>query len=212
VTLGESSSSVSGQMAVDTGAQATLISVAAATALGLNLLNPDFEVEVQGIGSATLTAPGFYVDEFSIPVIINQSGVPTNEVWNSVPVVVVNVGSPEGGTLFGILGMNLLGNRDYVFNGALPVGPFESPYLDITDPFITPEIQITDARLVSADTFEFDWLSQPAAPVLHLESTTNLLELPQVWTPVATGDLPTITGTLTVTGMQELTHFRLSAP
>jgi len=140
VTLSESTNSVAGRMVVDTGAQATLISVAAATALGLNLAAPDFEVEVKGIGSATLTAPGFYIDELSVPAIINQSSEPTDEVWNNVPVVVLNIGSPEGGTLFGIFGMNLLDNRDYVFNGALPVGPSENPYLDITNPFIPPVV------------------------------------------------------------------------
>jgi len=212
VTLGEGANATSGRMAVDTGAQATLISRSAATALGLNLLNPDFEVEVQGIGSATVMAPGFYLDQLSIPMTINQGGASTNEVWHNVPVVAINVGSPEGGTLFGILGMNLLANRDYVFNGALPSGPFDDPYLDITDPIITPEIQITDIRLLSSDTVEIDWLSQPAAPVLYLESTTDLIGSPISWSLVATGAMPTSTGTMTVTGLQQNTYFRLHAP
>ena len=212
VTLGEGANSTSGSMVVDTGAQATLISRAAATALGLNLLDPEFEVEVQGIGSATVMAPGFYIDKLSIPVTINQNGTSTNEVWNNVPVVVINVASPAGGTLFGILGMNLLANRDYVFNGALPSGPFDDPYLDITEPIITPELQITDIRLVAPDTVEIDWLSQPAAPVLYLESATNLATQPVIWSVVATGALPTTTGTMTVTGLQQNAYFRLNAP
>jgi hypothetical protein len=212
VTLGKGVNSTSGSMAVDTGAQATLISRAAATALGLNLQNPDFEVEVQGIGSASVMAPGFYIDKLSIPVTINQSGAVTNEVWNNVPVVAINVGSPEGGTMFGILGMNLLGNRDYLFNGALPSGPFEDPYLDITEPFIPPELRITDIRKTTSNTVEIDWLSQPAAPVLHLESTTNLASAPVTWSVVATGDLPMSTGTMVVTGLQANAYFRLHAP
>lgn len=159
VTLGEGANSTSGLMAVDTGAQATLISRAAATALGLNLLNPDFEVEVQGIGSATVMAPGFYLDQLSIPVTINQNGTSTNEVWHNVPVVAINVASPEGGNVFGILGMNVFATRDYVFNGALPSGPFDDPYLDITEPIITPELQIADIRLLTPDTVEIDWRS-----------------------------------------------------
>lgn len=200
VTLHESTNSSSGQMVVDTGAQATLISQIVAGELNLDLQHPDFEVQVQGLVS-TVTAPGFYIDSASVPAL----GGAVN--WNNIPVVVLNVPSPDGGTLYGIIGSNLTATRDMVFNGAV-----FTPYLDVTDPIVPPRIKITAFRLTGPGTGEVDWHAEPAPPVLYLEQCTNLAAYPPTWTPVATNTLGTIDGTLSVTGLVSGSFLRLDAP
>jgi len=198
-TLGTNTSS--GKVVVDTGAQATLISEIAAAELGLNVLNPEFEVEVQGLVN-TVIAPGFYVDSARIP-----AGFVSPVSWSHVPVIVLNVGSPEGGTLYGIFGSNLTANRDMVFNGAA-----STPYLDVTDPIVSPRIKITAIRHTGSHSTEIDWHAEPAPPVLRLEMCANLALNPPVWTSVATNTLSTINGTLSVTGLGPRIFFRLVAP
>ncbi len=196
----EGANGSSGKMVVDTGAQATLLSEIAAAELGLDLPNPDFEVEVQGIVN-TVTAPGFYIDSASIPA---GGGAVS---WTNVPVIILNVASPEGGTLYGILGNNLTASRDLVFNGAA-----EPPYLSVTDPIVSPRIKITGIRRTGPDSAEVDWHAEPAQPVLHLERCTALGSATPNWTVVATNPLPTINGTMSVTGLTSPNFFRLKAP
>ncbi|HMP82340.1 MAG TPA: retropepsin-like aspartic protease [Verrucomicrobiota bacterium] len=200
MTFREGGNSTSGKMVVDTGAQATLLSEIAAAELGLDLQNPDFEVEVQGLAESII-APGFYVDSGSIP-----AGGGTI-AWTNIPVIIVNVGSPEGGTLFGIFGSNLTAARDMVFNGAA-----SPPYLSVTAPIVTPHIKITAIRSTGTDSAEVDWHAEPAPPVLHLEKCTDLALDPPEWIPVATNLLSTITGTMSVTGLGDRSFFRLRAP
>ena len=195
----QGTNSSSGKMVVDTGAQATLISEIAAAELGLNVLNPEFEIEVQGLVD-TVIAPGFYVDSASI-----AAGFGPAVSWSHVPVVVLNVASPEGGTLYGILGSNLTAARDMVFNGAA-----STPYLDVTDPIVSPRIRITAIRPTGPSSAEIDWHAEPAPPVLYLETCTNLA-LPN-WKRVATNTLSTINGTLSASGLGSRNFFRLQAP
>jgi len=195
----EGANTSSGKMVVDTGAQATLLSEIAAAELGLNLLNPEFEVEVQGIVN-TVIAPGFYVDSASIPA---GGGAVS---WTNVPVIILNVASPEGGTLYGIFGNNLTASRDLVFNGAA-----EPPYLSTTDPIVSPTLKITGIRRTGPDSAEVDWHAEPAQPVLQLERCTDLGLNPTNWTVVATSPLPTINGTMSVTGLTSRNFFRLKA-
>jgi hypothetical protein len=122
-------------------------------------------------------------------------------------VVVLNVESPEGGTLYGILGSNLTAKRDMVFNGAA-----SQPYLDVTDPIVLPRIRITAIRSKGPNSAEVDWHAEPAPPVLYLEMCTNLGLNPPNWNPVATNTLSTINGTLSVTGLGSRNFFRLVAP
>jgi hypothetical protein len=201
MTFTEGTNTSSGKMVVDTGAQATLISEVAAAELGLNVLNPEFEVEVQGL-AGTMTAPGFYVDAARIP-----AGFGSAVSWSHVPVVVLNVGSPEGGTLYGIFGSNLTARRDMVFNGAA-----SQPYLDVTDPIVSPRIKITAVRRIGPNSAEVDWHAEPAPSVLQLEMCTNLALNPLSWQAVATNTLSTINGTLSVTGLGSRNFFRLVAP
>ncbi|MCU0783308.1 MAG: retroviral-like aspartic protease family protein [Verrucomicrobia bacterium] len=199
MTFREGTNSSSGKVVVDTGAQATLISEVAAAELGLNVQNPEFEIEVQGLVN-TVTAPGFYVDSASIP-----AGFGSPVSWSHIPVVVLNVGSPEGGTLYGILGSNLTAARDMVFNGAA-----STPYLDVTDPIVLPRIRITTIRSTGPNSAEIDWYAEPAPPVLYLETCTNLALVD--WKSVATNTLSTINGTFSVTGLGSRNFFRLQAP
>jgi hypothetical protein len=201
MTFKEGTNTSSGKLVVDTGAQATLISEIAAAELGLNVQNPEFEIEVLGLVS-TVTAPGFYVDSASIP-----AGFGPAVSWSQVPVIVLNVGSPEGGTLYGILGSNLTAKRDMVFNGAA-----SQPYLDVTDPIVSPRIMITAIRSTGPNSAEVDWHAEPAPPVLYLEMCTNLALSPPDWQQVATNTLSTINGTLSVTGLVSRNFFRLQSP
>ena len=201
MTFRQGTNTSSGQVVVDTGAQATLISEVAAAELGLNVLNPDFEIEVQGLVN-TVMAPGFYVDSASLP-----AGFGSPVSWSHIPVVVLNVGSPNGGIVFGIFGSNLTAKRDMVFNGAA-----SQPYLDVTDSIVVPRIMITAIRSTGPNSAEVDWHAEPAPPVLYLEACTNLVANPPGWHSVATNTLSTINGTLSVTGLTSRNFFRLVAP
>jgi Aspartyl protease len=200
MTFHEGTSSSSGLMIVDTGSQATVLSQIAAAELNLDIQNPDFTVDVQGLAS-TITAPGFYVDSASVPA---QGGAVN---WTNVPVIILDVTSPEGGTTYGIFGSNLTANRDLLFNAVA-----SSPYLGVTDPIVPPLMAITAFRRTGPNTAEVDWHAEPAPPVLYLDVCTNLRATPPIWTPVATNTLATITGTLSVSGIAPGDFFRLDAP
>lgn len=115
---------------VDTGAQITVISPGVAANLNLPF-TPDFTVEVCGVGGSVSGVPGYYLDF----VRINALGGPLQ--YSRVPVVVLDLPSPEGGSLDGILGMNLFWNRDIVWDpdlllsGSLFVSsPIDVPFGD----------------------------------------------------------------------------------
>ncbi len=97
---------------LDTGAQITVVGSIVADSLGLNAANPDFEVEIQDVTGNISMAPGFYVDQMDIP------GSPEWLSFTNVPVVRLDIGSPEGGFLDGIIGMNLLTQYNLAFVGA----------------------------------------------------------------------------------------------
>lgn len=100
---------------LDTGAQVSVISEAIAARLGLNATNADFEVEIQGVTGDITMAPGFYIDSLEI------TATPEWLSFTNVPVVMLDVDSPEGGTLEGIIGMNLFTRFNLVLrSGGLP--------------------------------------------------------------------------------------------
>jgi len=96
---------------LDTGAQITVISSGVGSRLGLNPDNPDFEVEIQDVTGEITLEPGFYIDSLDIPSLGEWLS------FTNVPVVLLDVGSPEGGTLEGIIGMNLFINFNLVLRG-----------------------------------------------------------------------------------------------
>lgn len=96
---------------LDTGAQVTVIGTRIAARLRLDPAAPDFEVEIEGVTGDVVMAPGFYVESIEIPALGNWVA------FKSVPVVLLDVSSPEGGTLDGIIGMNLFNEFNLVLRG-----------------------------------------------------------------------------------------------
>jgi len=101
---------------LDTGAQITVIGSRVASRLGLDPANPDFEIDIEdATGEVTIQA-GFYIDSLEIPAL---GGWLT---FTDVPVVLLDVASPEGGTLDGIIGMNLFVDFNLVLHGGGLIG------------------------------------------------------------------------------------------
>jgi predicted aspartyl protease len=96
---------------LDTGAQVTVVGSRMAARLQLNPATPEFEVEIEGVTGDVIMAPGFYIDTLEIPAL-GQWFRATN-----VPVVLLDIASPEGGTLDGIIGMNLFVDFNLILRG-----------------------------------------------------------------------------------------------
>jgi hypothetical protein len=95
----------------DTGSQITIISPAAAAALGLNIAALNARVEVKGDGGAE-SVPALILPELDIPDVNGGTVRFTN-----VPVAVLNL----GGGFDGVLGMNLLNQAsEFIYD---PYGP-----------------------------------------------------------------------------------------
>jgi len=96
---------------LDTGAQITVVGYRIGARLGLNPAQPDFMVEIEGVDGQTTFEPGFYITSIQVPALGEWL------TFNNVPVALLDVASPEGGTLDGIIGMNLLVNLNFVLRG-----------------------------------------------------------------------------------------------
>jgi predicted aspartyl protease len=96
---------------LDTGAQVTVIGTRIAARLRLDPATPDFEVEIEGVTGDVVMTPGFYIESIEIPALGNWV------TFKNVPVVLLDVSSPEGGTLDGIIGMNLFSEFNLVLQG-----------------------------------------------------------------------------------------------
>jgi predicted aspartyl protease len=119
----ESISHIDGFM-FDTGAQITVISRTMASGLRLDTHHPDFTVEIQDATGEVTLAPGFYIDSLDIPA---------DGEWleyTNVPIIVLNVESPEGGFLDGIIGMNLFVDLNFAVKGGGLSGQGYSPTLE----------------------------------------------------------------------------------
>jgi hypothetical protein len=95
----------------DTGAQSTLIGSRVAARLGLDPSQPDFEIQAMGVNGQIVDLPGFVIDSLTIPVLGNWLH------FTHIPVALLDVASPEGGTLDGIIGTNLFNNYNIVLRG-----------------------------------------------------------------------------------------------
>lgn len=107
----------------DTGAQITVISTGIASRLGLDPDEPDFEVDVQDVTGDVTYYPGFFVDTLEIAALGDWLS------FTNVPVVMLDVASPEGGNLEGIIGMNLFTEFNLVLHGGGLLG-YDAPYLE----------------------------------------------------------------------------------
>jgi predicted aspartyl protease len=96
---------------LDTGAQVTVIGSRIAARLRLDPSDAEFEEEIEGVTGESIMAPGFYVDALAIPALGRWLRA------TEVPVILLDVSSPEGGTLDGIIGMNLLADFNLIVRG-----------------------------------------------------------------------------------------------
>lgn len=108
---------------VDTGAQSSIMSPAMAANLSLPM-EPDFTVSVCGVGGLVEDVPGYYIDY----VRISAWGGALE--FSRAPFVVLDLASPEGGPLDGVLGMNFFWNRNVIFEPSLTA----SGFLHVSDP------------------------------------------------------------------------------
>ena len=104
-------------------------------------------------------APGFYIDSLTIPAVGEWL-----EFMN-VPVIILEISSPEGGKLDGIIGMNLFTEYNLIFRGG---GIFleEDPRMEFekisTGPVagdIGPEIRDGQVDLVDYSVFSQTWMA-----------------------------------------------------
>jgi len=146
----------------DTGAQVTVISGAIAARLELDTNKPDFEVEIRDVTGDTTVKPGFYIDELKIPALGESLE------FTHTPVIMLDVASPEGGTLEGIIGMNLFVEFNFVLRGGgLPdygghTIEFEPiPYHIVAD--IAPVGGDGKVDFLDLDAFAQAWLAIPTS-------------------------------------------------
>jgi hypothetical protein len=105
---------------LDTGAQITVVSESQAAEIELFQNEPNFMVEIVDATGQSTIVDGFYVDSLEI------SAIPSYLSFTHVPVIVLDVNSPEGGVLDGILGTNLFIDTDFYINGGSLQNP---PYI-----------------------------------------------------------------------------------
>ncbi len=108
---GEQSAMDKNRFMLDTGAQVTVVGSRIAARLQLNPSEPEFEVEIQGVTGDITMAPGYYIDAIDIPALGQWFRA------RQIPVVLLDISSPEGGTLDGIIGMNLFVDFNLIVRG-----------------------------------------------------------------------------------------------
>jgi len=147
---------------LDTGAQVTVIGSRIAARLKLNPYEPEFEVEIQDVTGETIIAPGFYIDSIQIPAIGDWLS------YTNVPAVILDIFSPEGGTVDGVIGMNLFVDFNIVLRGggmfledepALLFAPVTALIADIA-----PEGGDGKINFLDLSAFAQAWLSNPQSP------------------------------------------------
>ncbi len=147
----------------DTGAQITVIGSSIGSRLGLNPNNADFEVEIQDVTGEITIKPGFYIDSLEIPALGDWLS------FTNVPVVLLDVSSPEGGYLEGIIGMNLFVDFNMVLRGGGLFGQ-DSPSLEfeLIPPSLTadiaPEAGDGVVDLLDFTAFGKAWLTTATSP------------------------------------------------
>jgi len=115
------------RLMVDTGAQSSILSPAMAAELNLPI-DPDFTVDACGVGGLIEGIPGYYIDY----VKINAFGGALE--FSRVPFVMLDLISPEGGSLDGVLGMNFFWDRNVIFEPSVTT----SSFFHVSDPIPVP--------------------------------------------------------------------------
>ncbi len=170
----------------DTGAQVSVIGEAIAARLGLNPDKADFEAEIVDVTGDVTIQPGFYIDSLEITAMPNWLS------FTNVPVVMLDVDSPEGGYLDGIIGMNLFVDLNFAFHGGgLTLYGGTPPYIEF-EPIcriigdITPEggdcavdfldlAALADAWLTNSESFNWNPRADIAPP--RPDGMVNLFDL-----------------------------------
>jgi len=148
---------------LDTGAQITIVGTSVGARLGLNPNDPDFEVDIQDVTGYVSIEPGFYIDSLEIAALGDWLR------FTNVPVVMLDIGSPEGGYLDGIIGMNLFTEFNLVLRGGGLIGQ-DPPSLEferipaslIAD--IAPEEGDGIVDFLDFAVFAEAWLATPTSP------------------------------------------------
>ena len=96
---------------LDTGAQLTVVGKRVAARLALDPNQPEFIVQIEGVTGDVIDVNGFYIDTVEIPALGEWLS------YSDVPVIMLDISSPEGGTLDGIIGMNLFIDFKLVLRG-----------------------------------------------------------------------------------------------
>ena len=138
---------------VDTGAQSSIMSPAMAAKLNLPI-DPDFTVDVCGVAGLVQDVPGYYIDY----VKINALGGAME--FSHAPFVILDLESPEGGALDGVLGMNFFWNRNIIFDPSITT----SGFLHISEPVMFAYVDFNDdgdIDLVDFAIFSAAWLTGP---------------------------------------------------
>ena len=140
---------------VDTGAQSSIISPNVAAKLNLPI-EPDFVAPACGI-AGSVEIPGYYIDY----VRINALGGALE--YSRVPFVMIDIQSPEGGPLDGVLGMNFFWNRNIVLEPSTSGGGS----LHVSNPVPYAYIDLNLDNLVNMQDFAIfaaAWHTTPADP------------------------------------------------
>ena len=149
---------------LDTGAQITTIGSRVAARLALDIANPDFSVDIQGVTGDSIIAPGFFLDSIQIPALGQWLR------FSNVPVVMLDIFSPEGGTLDGIIGMNLFTQYNLILRGGGfmlqddPVLEFELISASIPGDIAPPPDGDGRVDMLDLGLFGQLWLTTPASP------------------------------------------------
>lgn len=111
LTEGSNSAHDKNRFMLDTGAQVSVIGKRMGARLGLDESMPDFTVEITGVTGISSTVKGFHIDSVVIPCLGEWLR------FTNVPMILLDIYSPEGGTLDGIIGMNLFVEYNFVLKG-----------------------------------------------------------------------------------------------
>ena len=110
-TEGSNAASDKNRFMFDTGAQVSVIGRRIGARLGLDPANPDGWVDITGVTGETSSVPLFDIDSLQIPALGEWL------TFTNVPMILLDIASPEGGTLDGIIGMNLFVDFNFVLRG-----------------------------------------------------------------------------------------------
>lgn len=144
---------------LDTGAQITVIGDRVAARLRLDPQAWEFQVPIVGVTGEIIEAPGYYIDSLKIPAIGEWLE------FTNVPVVWLEISSPEGGKLDGVIGMNLFTQYNLILRGGgLFLGEDPSLEFERIVPPLTGDIAppVRDGRVDMLDLAEFGrrWLGE----------------------------------------------------